>query len=79
MQSRKWLVDLRKEAGFSQQMLADEVGISRSYLSEIENGIKAPAGATAVKIAKVLKFDMSLFYGDESRVSRHIDHTPSTA
>ena len=75
MNSRKWLVTLRKSAGYSQQKLAEKIGISRSYLSEIENGVKAPAGATAVKIANVLKFDMALFYADEGRETRHSERS----
>lgn len=39
---RKWLADLRDEAGYSQQELADKVLISRSHLSSIEVGTRIP-------------------------------------
>ncbi|ACK91920.1 conserved domain protein [Bacillus cereus AH820] len=39
----------------SQEKLAKEVGITRQYLSEIENGKKQPSVIIAIKIAKVLK------------------------
>ncbi|ONG85160.1 DNA-binding protein [Bacillus cereus] len=45
----------RKSAGMSQEKLAKEVGITRQYLSEIENGKKQPSVIIAIKIAKVLK------------------------
>jgi len=59
---RKWLIELRKERGLSQYKLADLLGISRSYYSLIETGIRDPGGRTAKKIADFLGFDMGLFY-----------------
>lgn len=50
------LPQARKSAGMSQEKLAKEVGITRQYLSEIENGKKQPSVIIAIKIAKVLKF-----------------------
>lgn len=59
---RHWLIKLRKERGLSQYQLADMVGISRSYYSEIEVGAKTPGGRTAKKLADFLGFDMDVFY-----------------
>ncbi|MDR4983547.1 helix-turn-helix transcriptional regulator [Bacillus cereus] len=44
----------RKNAGMSQEILAKKVGITRQYLSEIENRKKQPSVIIAVKIAKAL-------------------------
>jgi len=63
---RHWLIQLRKERGLSQHQLASQIGISRSYYSEIEVGVKTPGGRTAKKIADFFGFDMSIFY-DENR------------
>jgi transcriptional regulator with XRE-family HTH domain len=57
------LVELRKAAGLSQQQLGQEVGISRSYVAEIEAGVKTPSGMTAKRMAERLQFDMSRFFG----------------
>ena len=37
---RDYLVELRKKHDFSQQDVADYVGISRQYYNAIENGIR---------------------------------------
>ncbi|MBM7634030.1 helix-turn-helix transcriptional regulator [Geomicrobium sediminis] len=61
---RKWLADLRDEAGFTQQELADKLNISRSHLSSIEVGTRLPGGRTAKKLADELGFDMNIFFED---------------
>ncbi|KAB2441398.1 helix-turn-helix transcriptional regulator [Bacillus luti] len=48
------LAQARKNAGMSQAILAKKVGITRQYLSEIENRKKQPSVIIAVKIAKAL-------------------------
>lgn len=44
----------RDAAGFSQQQLADSVGIAKSYISALELGTRAPNLNLIVKIAQVL-------------------------
>ncbi|MCU7663400.1 MULTISPECIES: helix-turn-helix transcriptional regulator [Bacillus] len=44
----------RKEKLLSQERLASYVGLSRTYISEIENNKKQPNVKLAIKIAKVL-------------------------
>lgn len=44
----------RNEAGLSQQQLADRVGISKSYLSFLELGYRAPNLNLLVKLADAL-------------------------
>lgn len=44
----------RDEAGLSQQELADRVGISKSYISSLELGYRAPNLNILVRIAYVL-------------------------
>lgn len=45
---------IRKELNMSQQILAKKVGISRTYLSKIENGHSNPSTEITYKIANVL-------------------------
>ncbi|MFC5775119.1 helix-turn-helix transcriptional regulator [Ectobacillus antri] len=58
---REWLIDLRRQKGYTQKDVADAVGISRNYYSEIEKG-KSLRGKVAYDIAKFLNFKMEKFY-----------------
>lgn len=46
---------LRKEKGISQEQLAIEAGIERSYMGAIERGERNPSLDKVVSIAKALK------------------------
>ncbi|PEQ96487.1 transcriptional regulator [Bacillus cereus] len=48
------IAELRKEKLISQEKLAEQVGLSRTYISEIENNKKQPNVKLAIKIAKAL-------------------------
>lgn len=45
----------RKDAGMSQNTLADKIGVGRSTLSLLENGKRKPSYEIMAKIAKVFK------------------------
>jgi len=49
------LREIRKEAGISQEKLADDGGFDRTFISLIERGINSPSIRTVVKLAGVLK------------------------
>lgn len=59
---RTWLKDYRIKTGLTQEQIALLSGISRSYYTHIEQGTKTPSVGTAKSIAKVLKFDWTLFF-----------------
>lgn len=66
---RIWLKELRcKSNNLTQEQLAKEVGISRTMITEIENGNANPSVEVAKKIAAVLSFDWTLFYQDEGKL-----------
>ncbi len=50
----KRLRQLRKEAGFTQEQLADKADISVDFLSLVERGINAPSFESLDKLAKAL-------------------------
>ena len=45
---------LRKERGWSQEALADEAGLDRTYISGIERKVKNPTVTVVERIAKAL-------------------------
>lgn len=51
----------REERGLSQAALAREVGISRPYLTQIENGARLPSDTTAMKIMAALDISWESF------------------
>ena len=57
------LKEVRKEKGYSQQQLADEVGVSRNTISSIETGQFNPTAKLALILCIALekKFE-ALFY-----------------
>ena len=55
----------REELGMSQKDLAEKVGISQSFLCDIEQGRSKPSIDTALKIAEVLNISDVKFFGTE--------------
>ncbi|TPG86838.1 XRE family transcriptional regulator [Brevibacillus laterosporus] len=65
---RTVLIDLRKSKGFTQQALADLVGIDRGFLSNIERGKYSPSLEVAYKIANALDTHIEeIFFGSKVR------------
>lgn len=63
---RQWLKELRQRSNnLTQEQLAKMVGISRTMITEIENGNANPSVEVAKKIAAVLGFDWVKFFDDE--------------
>lgn len=60
---KNYLKEVRREKGYSQQQLADEVGVSRNTISSIETGQFCPTAKLALIICIALekKFE-DLFY-----------------
>lgn len=49
--TRTRLVEARKKKGFTQEQLANRIGISRAYLTNIEKGKHSPSLYVASKLA----------------------------
>jgi len=63
---RRWLKELRaRSSNMTQKELAARVGISRTMITEIENGNANPSVDVAKKIAAVLGFDWTRFFDDD--------------
>lgn len=69
---------LRKQRGYTVEMLADAVGVHKGHLSRIERGEKTPSLGTLETIASVLEVGMAELFGekagdDEVTVVRKLD------
>ncbi|KMP50150.1 helix-turn-helix transcriptional regulator [Bacillus cereus] len=62
------IAELRKEKLISQEKLAEQVGLSRTYISEIENNKKQPNVKLAIKIAKVLGKSVESIFGSTCKL-----------
>jgi transcriptional regulator with XRE-family HTH domain len=56
----------RAERGLSQEELAFECGLHRTYVSGVERGVRNPTVAVLEKIAKALKVATSLLLEERS-------------
>lgn len=59
---RKWLRELRINAGLSQKEMAQRVGVTAQFYNYVENGKRRPSFEVAEKIAEILCFDWTLFF-----------------
>ncbi|MDO7908471.1 helix-turn-helix transcriptional regulator [Paenibacillus sp. JX-17] len=62
---REWLKQSRETASKTHDSVANEAGISRSYYTNIENGIKTPSVKAAKSIARVLSFPWEYFFEEK--------------
>ena len=73
---RQWLKELRQRSNnLTQEQLAKMVGISRTMITEIENGKANPSVEVAKKIAAVLGFEWVRFFEDDQAASRELPKT----
>ena len=54
------LLDARKNAGLTQQELADRIGANKGYISRIERGLTVPTVAKLYKIASAMGLTIEL-------------------
>jgi transcriptional regulator with XRE-family HTH domain len=64
------LARLRKEAGFTQQELADEIGISRRMLAYYEVQTQHPPASLLPRLSKVLNVSLDALLGVEASVRK---------
>ena len=57
-----WMAQTRIKKNLSQQALSEKVGVSREYISMIENGERTPSVDVAKKIAQELGVSWVIFF-----------------
>lgn len=55
----KIISGLRQSAGLSQEELAERAGIHRTYVSQIERGLKSPTIVMLLKLSRALETEPS--------------------
>ena len=58
----KRIRELRSRKSWSQERLADEAHLDRSYMSGIERGVRNVSVLTVAKIAKALKVSLTTLF-----------------
>lgn len=58
------LKEQRESKGFTQEMLAQKLGITRQAVGLYETGVNRPSVDVAKQIGKELEFDWTLLYED---------------
>jgi len=63
---RNWLKTIRRESNnLTQEQVAKMAGVSRTMITEIENGKANPSVEVAKRIAAALDFEWTWFFEDE--------------
>ena len=62
---RHWLIERRKSKAWTQTWLAGQVGISRSYYTQIELNQRSPSIRVAKILAEFLEFEWTCFYDED--------------
>lgn len=75
---------VRRQHGLTLQTLAEQTGLTKSYLSKIERRQSTPSIAVAIKVARALDVDVARLFSDEApeekiAVDRAVDRAPDHA
>ncbi len=54
--------EIREDAGLSQEKLAHQAGLDRTYVSGIERGVRNPSLQNIAKIARALKVPLDRLF-----------------
>jgi transcriptional regulator with XRE-family HTH domain len=57
---------LRKKHGWTLEALAEQTGLTKSYLSKVERGLSVPSIAVALKLAHALKIDVEQLFSEKT-------------
>lgn len=61
---------VRRQRGLTLERLAEQTGLTKSYLSKIERGHSTPSIAVALKVARALDVDVGRLFSDEASAEK---------
>ena len=61
---------VRRQRGLTLESLAEQTGLTKSYLSKIERRQSTPSIAVALKVARALDVDVAQLFSDEAADER---------
>lgn len=61
---------VRRQRGLTLQRLAEQTGLTKSYLSKVEREQATPSIAAAMKVARALDVDVAQLFGERSDAQR---------
>lgn len=64
MVKRYALIEARKRLGLNQEKLAEKIGISRTFYTNIENGVKKPSFEIGLLIAEIVGVSANVLFAD---------------
>ncbi|UTY60949.1 helix-turn-helix domain-containing protein [Massilia sp. erpn] len=56
---------LRKQYGWSLERLAEQTGLTKSYLSKVERGLSTPSIAVALKLSQALQVEVEQLFAEQ--------------
>lgn len=60
--TREWLIVARKNKGFTQEEVADKIGVTRTAYARYETGERTPVPSMAEKISHLLGIQKEYFF-----------------
>src|SRR5699024_245473 len=66
------LAFFRRKKKYTQKELAEKIGVTPSFISQIENGISSPSDETLIKISKELSISLDSLRGGNDVVNENI-------
>ena len=60
----KTIKEARKKIGYTQAMLAEEIGISSNFIGDIERGLKLPSLNNLILLSNTLKLSLDTMFAD---------------
>src|SRR5215813_6984989 len=63
---------VRRQRGLTLEQLAEQTGLTKSYLSKIERRQSTPSIAVALKLARALDVDVAQLFSDENAADQKI-------
>ena len=67
------LFEYRKKNGFSQEELAEKIGVSQQMISYIESGLKEPKTTILIRIADIFNCSLDELTGRKNFINRKED------